>query len=430
MNRLPILLSLPLALLSPLQAQEEDKGTAAHFDRVWREMGKPRTPLDDLPTVHLSIIYGPNYCGYKRIQIEIVNSTKEELHFSGFGRWPLRSIEMRRQGRWEYDEELNVLDCGTGIGDHAFAAGESLVYHYNMDDLRHGPDRRFVAAFFSEDGRKASFLPLIELPLPDEFVMRWSREIIHPPEDPEKYVIWEQHMLAAVAFQKERAPEEAIPALVSWIAQLASKSNGEKTAAVLHAAREALLAIPGHMAWIGKEIARISDGCTTGKGGFRYDAAKTYFEILERFPTPETVKVLGELLMSGGESREGYYWNDTSGRAIETLERLGIFNPLAVADESSLRNAEAKLAAWLHPAEWEEARRLKGKAMEEAWQHRLGAWRLWYRQVRAGTRTFTFAGDETVYSLSGPVDTALDPGRNDAGASPPLPQGTPAPPDP
>jgi hypothetical protein len=47
-------------------------------------------------------------------------------------------------------------------------------------------------------------------------------------------------------------------------------------------------------------------------------------------------------------------------------------------------------------------------------EHQLGTWRLWYEQVKAGTRAFRFEGDPREYRLADPPSARQRPPKPDA----------------
>lgn len=391
MKRTAITLSLFLAFLCPQVPAEGDEGITAYFEKEWKRTGEPRAALDKLPTVHLSIVYAPDYGGHRELRVEIVNTTGKELKFPGEGRWPMELGEVRRQGRWIFDVSMHE-GCGTGMGSHKFRPGESLVGRYFPDRPPLSPGRILVP-LFSDDNTKASFLPLVEFPLPDEFMVRWSREI-RIPEGPENRAAWEKHMLGAVDFHKRRDPGEGLPILCWWVAQLALEPGmDDGVRRVFLAAEDALLSIPGHADWIGGEIVRFA----TEKPHRPLVPVAAYFRVLSLLRHPASVNVLGGLLTSPHENI--HEW------AIRSLEEMRVVNPL-------LKEIE-------NPPERKE------------WERRKFAWDLWFRQIRAGTRTFSFEGDPTILSLSlsGPVGRALDPGeaKPEEGTDNPGPDGKPGP---
>ncbi len=95
------------------------------------------------------------------------------------------------------------------------------------------------------------------------------------------------------------------------------------------------------------------------------------------------MKILGELLFDErnpfADHPTDAPWVPSCLYAVDALHKLGLKNPPV-------------------------------KAIHADPDNDLRTWQLWYEQVRAGTRTFSFEGDDTIYSLSGPVRTALDPG--------------------
>ncbi len=149
--------------------------------------------------------------------------------------------------------------------------------------------------------------------------------------------------------------------------------------------KDTILTIPGHATWHGEQIKQLTDAEIEGRPTGKHSLQRWwYYETLQQLPSPETVKVLGEFLFDERDpwkhlpTDDGGRWHPNSLYAVRALNKLGI------------RNAPVKREHW-DPAD-------------------LRTWQLWYEQIRAGTRTFSFEGDDAIYSLSGPVRTALDPG--------------------
>jgi len=97
------------------------------------------------------------------------------------------------------------------------------------------------------------------------------------------------------------------------------------------------------------------------------------------------VRVLGELLFDERNPWEKTNFTDSglpltnALYAVESLHKLGLKNPPVLSEHT-------------------------------AYADDLHTWQLWYQQVKAGNRTFSFKGDDTVYTLAGPV-TANDASR-------------------
>lgn len=213
------------------------------------------------------------------------------------------------------------------------------------------------------------------------------------PEDPAEYAAWEVKMLASVEEQKNLPPEQAIPKLGMWIYQLSLHTHTEKgDRIVFNTAHNLLLSIPGHAEWFGKEIKAKTDDKVNGTGLNLPGRREWHFDTLSQLQSPETVKVLGELLFDERDPWKGIPtdapWWPSCNLAVQAIHNLGLENPPVKSQYPDPRND-------------------------------LRTWQLWFEQVRAGTRTFSFKGDKTIYSLAGPVATALDPGEVRARSSGP-----------
>ena len=115
-----------------------------------------------------------------------------------------------------------------------------------------------------------------------------------------------------------------------------------------------------------------------------YQNEKMYgFETLGHLPSPETVRVLGDFLFDDWVSQPDLKPPDlespASSGALRALATLPLENkPIPVRPDRLLPERD------IHP------------------------WRLWYQQVKAGTRPFRFEGDPQEYNLDGPVRVAMD----------------------
>ncbi len=151
-------------------------------------------------------------------------------------------------------------------------------------------------------------------------------------------------------------------------------------------AQAALLAVPGYADYYDQNIRKSMDeemAKTGGNGRKRmWD-----FDTLDLLPSPETVKVLGELLYDDRDPFKGIPITDSGRpypnhrRASMALTRLGI-------QKAPVKNT-FRLSSGYEESDVE-------------------TWKLWYEQVKAGTRTFSFEGDETRYNLSGRTTVVPD----------------------
>ena len=207
-------------------------------------------------------------------------------------------------------------------------------------------------------------------------------------------------------------PEEAIPSLGEWLFKLSLRSTtvgGERKWTVHAAAQKALLAIPGHAEWYRDDVVSRFDFWERTEGhygwyGSHWNAFTKHrnlcFSILKEMPSPETVRVLGEML---GDEEDGYEKEKNPDRNLDfwaagALSALGIESPPIPLE---------------NPDYW----RYGDPA-------RLKAWRLWYGPVKAGNRTFRFEGDPQVYDLNGPVREVRDTSQRPRQSGSPSPAGT------
>jgi len=184
-------------------------------------------------------------------------------------------------------------------------------------------------------------------------------------------------------------PEQAIPKLGNWLAQLSQKGspNWEKgDRPVFRAAQAALLAIPGHAEFYRERIIKarahlalhLTDPGEGGPAAAKWrDAQVDARKVLMNLPSPETVRVLGELLSETWI----YPQNDDDGlRAASTaVYSLGALYRLPLANKPARTQHDHEVLA------------------------DLPAWQAWFEQIKVGNRTFRFQGDSTEYDLNGPA---------------------------
>jgi hypothetical protein len=202
------------------------------------------------------------------------------------------------------------------------------------------------------------------------------------PEDPVEYAAWEEAMLRSIRARAESSTVEDIPRLGQAVFQLAMPTNKEREGRpVFRAAQAALLAIPGHAEYYDRRVREALDKAKEAEGTedqfvelFAFmDEARTMSAVLRHVPSPETVRVLGEFLF------EDWIINH------ETSDQFGPPGLYAMRALHGLPFVS------------------KPTNNYEAVSDDLETYRLWYEQIRAGTRTFRFEGDPVEYTLAGPL---------------------------
>jgi hypothetical protein len=215
------------------------------------------------------------------------------------------------------------------------------------------------------------------------------------PENDSDYRAWELEMFAGIERCRSLPPEESIPKLSFWMMQLSYPRNRERgERPVFRKVQTALLAIPDHAKYHGERILEaqrevrkaVADPETHGPAWAHFERVRTEgFETLKHLPSPETVRVLGDMLSNEWRS------------PIPIQSDLPLDGPLA---HYALR-ALAQVPLVNKPAPVENS--------SDAAQN-LRTWQLWYEQVKAGTRTFRFEGDPKEYSLRGGRAAVIDGG--------------------
>ncbi|RYD43350.1 MAG: hypothetical protein EOP85_10250 [Verrucomicrobiaceae bacterium] len=158
----------------------------------------------------------------------------------------------------------------------------------------------------------------------------------------------------------------------------------------------AMLAVPGHAEYYRDRIldTRLEYEKIKGKGEIDREAgARTHlsnaqqdgFRTMAYLPSVGTVRVLGELL----SDERGY----TKLPANPTLDEMEV----AAMEVPNCKGA-AKALVCLP---------IVSKPQDKDWMmmtyEDVAPWREWYGQIKAGNRTFRFAGDPTEYDLDGPA---------------------------
>jgi len=199
--------------------------------------------------------------------------------------------------------------------------------------------------------------------------------------------------LRNLAIQSSKMPAEmAIPQLGTGIYKTSLTSiyvygDREGTRKIL---QSALMAIPGHAEYYDQKIRKSMDDEMAGSG--KGDGAQRMrdFQTLGQLPSPETVKVLGELLYDDRDPSKGMPMDDATRPyanfrcASMALTRLGI-------KKAPMKNK------YPYP---------NGTVGYD--DSEVETWKVWYEQVKAGTRTFSFEGDDTNYNLAGRTTVVRD----------------------
>ncbi|MCW1925654.1 hypothetical protein OKA05_24055 [Luteolibacter arcticus] len=228
------------------------------------------------------------------------------------------------------------------------------------------------------------------------FMVRLSAALPDVPDDQQGAQRWLNRRILEIEQISTKPNHEALPKLGEMIRQLGvlDYRDCEEKEEVMKKLRIYITEIPGHAEWFGKEIKAMTDN-KINRTGLQFEGGRGwYFQTLSQLPSPETVKVLGEQLFDERSPFEGPLneaeWKPSCYFAAAALHNLGLENPPVKTSYADYRND-------------------------------LRTWQLWFEQVRAGTRTFSFKGDKTIYSLAGPVAAALDPANGQSESPQPVP---------
>jgi hypothetical protein len=170
------------------------------------------------------------------------------------------------------------------------------------------------------------------------------------------------------------------------------------------AAREQLLATPGHAEHAREEIekARLSLGSLIYEVGYS-NTRRLQFETLAHLPSPETIKVLGDYLADDRDLAKEPVWFPDGGLAgldanswwsVRTLGSIGLrdteYPPPDVGKRPRFEDYAIRDEAWRDIWHYEYDKRRK----------ELGPWRAWYAEVKSGQRAFSFNGQAVEYRFN------------------------------
>ena len=188
-----------------------------------------------------------------------------------------------------------------------------------------------------------------------------------------------------------KSPSDAIPYLGRALVKISSLNifQVSQRISTYDQAQVTLLSIPGHADYFAKEIqisrAKAIDRQAREGGEIRWedydDVRSAAIHTLENLPSPEAVRVLGELLSD----------SEKTGPQISEGHLPDAFGP---PPNASLAADALKLLIEKPPV-----------PQDRNWQKKgdIEAWQLWYEQIQSGNRTFRFKGDPKDYDLTGPA---------------------------
>jgi hypothetical protein len=213
---------------------------------------------------------------------------------------------------------------------------------------------------------------------------------------------WQAKAMAGIDVLSPSSSAEEVFAIGRYAA-IGAETPGiqPERAAVALRARRKLLTDPGYIAHykIGLEraIQAEFDEARDAASAIRVNPTRgEIYLALAQLPSPQVVGLLGELLYDERDPWKDEPSSDydrpcpNSIYAIKTLNRIGL-DGVQIIELKTTRENEAALHQW----------------------------KLWYEQVKAGTRTFRFMGDPQEYRLADPVSKAVErvvssPKSNDA----------------
>jgi len=206
---------------------------------------------------------------------------------------------------------------------------------------------------------------------------------------------WIAEKQAIIADSKSKPEKEAMESLAPIVRGLGREKHLADDARELYeSARDALMSYPEYADYFAGEIRRLTDAELGGTSTEHSSKRGWEAETLAKLPTPDSVRALGELLFDERDPFKGTPtdspWVPTCFIAEDGLFEMGIKNPPVLKTQFPVLRED------------------------------LHKWQDWYQEVKSGKRTFSFEGDENIYSLSGRVEAAA-PVRS-------IPRTTPQPP--
>jgi hypothetical protein len=165
------------------------------------------------------------------------------------------------------------------------------------------------------------------------------------------------------------------------------KHSSVEARSLYETARDLLLSKPGHAEYYEKRIRGMWDAYRSARktdpstaDGTKFLNGTFYdFPVLRHLPSPETVRVLGDMVLEAEvfETENGVPNIHLAARALQELHHLPLASKPVQSED-------------VHTDE------------------DLETYRLWYAQIKAGNRTFRFEGDPNEYTLAGPVRSSPD----------------------
>lgn len=201
---------------------------------------------------------------------------------------------------------------------------------------------------------------------------------------------WRDRWMVELVEMETRSTQEKFERLGVAVRARSSKGGElptENQLAVGNRAADMLMTTPGHAEYYGRKIRMIMDE-EVAKTAAADPRQRTWtFETLEQLPSPETVNVLGELLSDERDPYKGINHGDT-GTPIPNFKQASIALTRLGIREAPVKNT------------------LRGSSGFELSE--VEKWKVWYEEVKDGTRTFSFESDDAIYSLAGRVATGRD----------------------
>lgn len=198
---------------------------------------------------------------------------------------------------------------------------------------------------------------------------------------------------------KNAPAEEAMPKLGEILRKTSMRSiyQVDERWETHEKAKSAILALPEHADFFRDEFKRFKSEFRDKGDENRYDLERAMlFEVMRQLPSPEIVPLLGALLEDDEDEpppprpdQDYVDYPANSRLAAGTLGRL-LDKPPTQTDPRTYRKADVHV------------------------------WKLWFAQVKAGTKGFQFKGSDTVHYLAAPAKDERRPSAIEP--SPPVPE--------
>lgn len=195
--------------------------------------------------------------------------------------------------------------------------------------------------------------------------------------------LWEQR-LSSSSESGEASIEKLGLGVRSMAYRMQFGGRDPRTDELFKSLQSKLLSIPGHAEYYQDRLLKAQELYKTRRDGpscSEYRDEQMYaFQTLPHLPSPETVRVYGEMLFND--------WAPPGNEDAIASEKLPLLSDRSTGGLSRLPIENKPFREALSQANFADAQ---------------AAWRQWYEEIKSGKRTFRFVGDPVDYDLEGPA---------------------------